>query len=123
VRAAYPKFVASFKARIRNAVSQRIEAALPVPGAYTFDYRRQRQGAVDGVFDPIEYERELTKAMPNVHRGFLIDRDDFIGAIVWCKSSAEMTEKPETLLTKLWTPTTGSEGGSWELDVSVRIDR
>ena len=104
------------------AIARSIASALPLPGPYSFEYRRPRQAAAPERFDPIELEKELTKKMPRVHPGVYIDKDDFVGAMVWCRSSAEVTEKPETLFTKLWTPTTGSEEGSWELDVSVRLD-
>ena len=119
VRMAYDAFVVHWKEHMRKEVAKRIAEAGPSTGPYSFDYRRQRQRAIENIFDPIEVERALTKSMPKVHSGILLDRDDFIGAMVWCISANELRASGDSEFTKLWTPTTGSEEGSWELDIAA----
>jgi len=119
VKKAYAEWTATMQNRVRAAVKKRIAAAPDLPGPYSFSYRTGRDRHESYEFDPIELEAELTKKMPHVHQGLLIDRDDFIGAIVWCVSAAELVSEPRIEFKKLWTPTTGSEEGSWELYVSA----
>ena len=121
VRKEYAEWARVMRGRITNAVARTVTRSKPVPGPFLFDYRDAREsGRVDARFDPIELEAELTQKMPKVHGGLLIDRDDFIGAMVWCVSRHELAADGVSF-TKLWTPTTGSEEGSWELDVSVGL--
>ncbi len=119
VRKAYAAWTGTMENRIRAAVKRRVEAAV-LGAPYSFAVRTDRDRAEALAFDPIALEAELTKKMPHVHRGLLLDADDFIGAMVWCASAAELVAVPHIEFKKLWTPTTGSEEGSWELFVSAR---
>ena len=119
IRKAYAEWAVTMQGRIRAVISKRIEAASSLPGPYSLSYRSSRDKNEPTEFDPISLEAELTKKMPHVHKGLLIDRDDFIGAMVWCRSAADLIAEPTIEFKKLWTPTTGSEEGSWELYVSA----
>ncbi len=115
----YGRFVDAFKKRTERAISEAIDRDAAGQLPFKFGFRAEKDGNARTTFFPSALEHELTARLKKLYRGTLIDSDDFIGACVWVRSTAQLRIKPHAALSKLWTPTTGSEEGSWRLDMTI----
>lgn len=151
VKEAYTAFASATKDRLRLAVRQSIEAQAGGTGPYTFGLKGPQFGArlnqraaadVDYVgldrgrpapelmrlgrlphatLEPPALERELTRRYRERWAMPLMDCDDFVGAMFWGATVGELAGSGTQTFPKLWTPTTGSQEGTWELKVEVRV--
>ncbi len=121
VKEAYGKFVDAFKKRTERAIGDAIERDAGGHLPFKFGFRAEKGGNSRTPFFPSAIERQLTAKLKTLYKMPLVDVDDFIGACVWVRTSAQLRIKPHATLSKTWTPTTGSTEGSWTLDMSISV--
>lgn len=118
VERAYQSFVRDLDRRIERAVIAAVDAT-PDQAAHPFGYRTDAGQRPEAPFFPEALERKLTSKLKDLYRVPLMDSDDFIGAGVWVASTAELRQDATQRRSTLWTPTTGSQEGSWRLDLAI----
>jgi hypothetical protein len=75
----------------------------------------------EATLDPVSLEAELTSRYKDRWSLPLMDCDDFVGAMFWAKTVGELQAGGPESVTKHWTPTTGSQEGSWELQLRAAV--
>ena len=151
VEKAYASFAEATRARLETAVRSSINAQRGGHGPFEFGLPSAKFGArlnsdgsdkVDYVelkgkrvpeavavgriptatLQPEELERELSKRYRDRWDLPLIDGDDFIGAMFWAGTVGELKDvrRPQPRK-KHWTPTTGSQEGSWALQFLATV--